>query len=165
MSDDFLLPLKDPQDWRALAACKHADTAIFFDHKRQDEAFAYCAICPDDVKTQCGIAGEKEYGIWGGRPERNSLTCRNCGQAFPKNNRGGKQPLMCSDRCRNEAAAASRKNRSRRYVESLLDHNTTCEDCGEECYTRSRWGAHRWYVHGIAGVSRRAGRHYRKGAA
>ena len=33
-----LLPLKDPDDWRSIAACKGADAAIFFDDKERNLA-------------------------------------------------------------------------------------------------------------------------------
>ena len=153
MTDDHLLPRRTTPSWRDIAACRDTDTAIFFDHTRQDEAFAYCATCPTEARTKCAQAGEREFGIWGGRPERNSLTCRWCGRAFPKKHRGGKQPVMCSDDCRRE----SERDRKKRYMAKVREENhddrTECDLCGRECWTRTQWGQHRRFVHGIAGTA------------
>ena len=100
MSDDHLLPLNDPDDWRSIAACKGVDTAIFFDHLRSHEALAYCAECP--VIDECKQAGRGEAGVWGGVAAPAELhACAWCSKLFQRGpaQRPG-QRLMCSAACR-----------------------------------------------------------------
>jgi WhiB family transcriptional regulator, redox-sensing transcriptional regulator len=61
-------------DWRAVAACLHADPDLFFptspggpSRAEVARAKAYCARCP--VRRQClefAEASGPVYGIWGG---------------------------------------------------------------------------------------------------
>lgn len=57
-------------DWVRQAACRGADPGLFFPSAASAvpaEAAALCASCP--VSSEClGAAGE--YGVWGGRSER-----------------------------------------------------------------------------------------------
>jgi WhiB family redox-sensing transcriptional regulator len=65
--------------WRQQAACKGANTSVFFPGRgdRLDEAKAYCDRCP--VRPQCldeamalrSVPGqERLMGVWGGTSER-----------------------------------------------------------------------------------------------
>jgi WhiB family redox-sensing transcriptional regulator len=61
-------------EWRAVAACLHADPDLFFpisaagpSRTEVDRAKAFCAHCP--VRRQClefATANATVYGIWGG---------------------------------------------------------------------------------------------------
>jgi WhiB family transcriptional regulator, redox-sensing transcriptional regulator len=61
-------------DWRAVAACLHADSDLFFpisaagpSCRELDQAKAFCSHCP--VRRQClefAQANAPVYGIWGG---------------------------------------------------------------------------------------------------
>ncbi len=67
------------RDWRAAAACRTADPAIFFHPAREragerehrlERAQAICARCP--VQRQChdhALAAAEDYGVWGGIDE------------------------------------------------------------------------------------------------
>jgi WhiB family redox-sensing transcriptional regulator len=63
-----------PGDWRRRAACKGADTDLFFPDSGQGaaEARAVCTRCP--VKAEClefALAcGPMLRGVWGGTTER-----------------------------------------------------------------------------------------------
>jgi WhiB family transcriptional regulator, redox-sensing transcriptional regulator len=70
-------PLSATRDWRAVAACRHADPELFFPPGRDDVATdqiaaakAVCARCP--VCREClafAIAHRQHDGIWGGLTE------------------------------------------------------------------------------------------------
>lgn len=53
-------------DWKARAACRGKDTAMFFpqDEAAVEVARAICEPCP--VKAECEAAGHGQLGIWGG---------------------------------------------------------------------------------------------------
>ena len=63
----------DPDiDWRAHAACRDHDPALFFPGPDQsaEPAKAICATCP--VRVEClnaGLADPHEQGVWGGHTE------------------------------------------------------------------------------------------------
>jgi WhiB family redox-sensing transcriptional regulator len=55
--------------WTARAACRGADTEIFYpaSHDEEAEALALCATCP--VRAQCledALRNRETHGIWGG---------------------------------------------------------------------------------------------------
>lgn len=61
--------------WRARAACRGMDTAMFFPEGVEDlaPAKAVCATCP--VQTECldtalSNSGLAQYGVWGGKSAR-----------------------------------------------------------------------------------------------
>ena len=66
--------------WRTQAACRTADSALFFSaegeghrerHRRERRAKRICASCP--VRVPCrtyAVAYREPYGIWGGLSER-----------------------------------------------------------------------------------------------
>jgi len=57
--------------WRSQAACRGADTALWFpgssDHETAEQANPICADCPviDSCRVEA-IANAAEVGIWGG---------------------------------------------------------------------------------------------------
>lgn len=63
-----------PVDWRAYAACRHADPGLFFPvgtdlaaHVQVSRAKLVCAGCP--VRSACldwALANGRETGVWGG---------------------------------------------------------------------------------------------------
>src|SRR5918999_4911580 len=67
-------------DWRAAAACRLADTSLFFGPERElvgarrlreQQAKAICATCP--VIEPCrayALVHREPYGVWGGLTER-----------------------------------------------------------------------------------------------
>jgi WhiB family redox-sensing transcriptional regulator len=69
-----------PWDWRAAAACRLADTSLFFGPERElvgarrlreQQAKAICATCP--VLEPCrahALVHREPYGVWGGLTER-----------------------------------------------------------------------------------------------
>ncbi len=69
-----------PWDWRAAAACRLADTSLFFGPERElvaarrlreQQAKAVCAICP--VLEPCrahALVHRELYGVWGGLTEQ-----------------------------------------------------------------------------------------------
>ncbi|MBA3267743.1 MAG: WhiB family transcriptional regulator [Acidimicrobiia bacterium] len=62
----------DETDWREEAACRSADTAVFFPATDDEaaEAKAICATCP--VREPClmfALANREEQGVWGGLTE------------------------------------------------------------------------------------------------
>ena len=69
-----------PWDWRAAAACRLADTSLFFGPERElvgarrlreQQAKAICATCP--VIEPCrahALVHREPYGVWGGLTER-----------------------------------------------------------------------------------------------
>lgn len=68
-------------DWRAQAACRDMDTAIFFPETDEDAgaAKAVCASCP--VQQACldfAMKNRQEEGVWGGmtQTERRRLRRR-----------------------------------------------------------------------------------------
>jgi WhiB family redox-sensing transcriptional regulator len=68
-----------PWDWRAAAACRLADTSLFFGPERElvgarrlreQQAKAICATCP--VLEPCrahALVHREPYGVWGGLTE------------------------------------------------------------------------------------------------
>lgn len=70
MTDDH--PLPDLDTWRDLAACRGADTAIFYPDVGQsaDAARRICATCPvaQQCRNEASLTGE--LGVWGGATER-----------------------------------------------------------------------------------------------
>ena len=64
------------QPWRARAACKGADTDLFFPpegagRNAAKAARAICAGCP--VTAEClrhAVSFPERHGVWGGLPER-----------------------------------------------------------------------------------------------
>lgn len=60
-------------DWRDDAACRGVDPELFFDPKREEQAFQVCDGC--QVRTRCleyaeslgNYAGYPLQGVWGGR--------------------------------------------------------------------------------------------------
>ncbi len=57
--------------WRADAACRGLGPAIFFDHRRKQEARSLCRDCP--VRDECrahAVATGEPAGIWGGLTPR-----------------------------------------------------------------------------------------------
>ena len=150
MSDDHLLPLKDPDDWRSIAACKGADTAVFFDHPRSHEALAYCAECP--VIDECKQAGRGEDGVWGGVAAPAELhACAWCSKLFQRGpaQRPG-QRLMCSAECRLDARRdVHARHMAKVRAERPSPRSTTCEVCGYEAMNRGGLASHRWAAHGL----------------
>lgn len=70
----------DPYRWQDHAACKGADTALFFPERGGSirEAKALCGGCP--VRLECLDAGmDEHYGIWGGQSERGRRRIRRAG--------------------------------------------------------------------------------------
>ena len=68
-------------DWRAAAACRDLDTAIFFPEtdEEAEPAKAVCASCP--VREACldfAMKNRQEEGVWGGltQTERRRLRRR-----------------------------------------------------------------------------------------
>lgn len=67
------MSLPDRPWWHALAACRGAETAIFYPtrHEGVADALSYCRRCP--VRDHClehALTTGDKFGIWGGRPER-----------------------------------------------------------------------------------------------
>lgn len=59
-------------DWRLEAACRDADTAVFFPDSDDEAgpALAICATCP--VREEClefALLTRQEDGVWGGMTE------------------------------------------------------------------------------------------------
>jgi WhiB family redox-sensing transcriptional regulator len=61
--------------WREQAACKGAETSIFFPKRGEklDRAMEFCNRCP--VRPQCldeamSVGAESAVGVWGGTSER-----------------------------------------------------------------------------------------------
>lgn len=81
-------PREGDWDWVTRAACRGADTAIFYHPenergpsrtRRQQRAKAVCARCP--VAEKClrwALAAREPYGVWGGlsAEEREALLAR-----------------------------------------------------------------------------------------
>jgi len=62
----------DETDWREEAACREADTAVFFPATDEEAAAAkaICAVCP--VREPCllfALSNREEQGVWGGLTE------------------------------------------------------------------------------------------------
>lgn len=116
MTDDHLLPRRTAPDWRTIAACRDADTAVFFTPERTLEALAICDGCP--VKAPCAKAGRMEEGVWGGRPEgARYITCAECGRGFVRVNTAGVAPIVCGPRCRKDRDLRNaRRARERRMA-------------------------------------------------
>jgi WhiB family redox-sensing transcriptional regulator len=62
----------DDTDWRQDAACRTADTSVFFPDTEEEAATAkaICAACP--VREACltfALANRQEQGVWGGMTE------------------------------------------------------------------------------------------------
>jgi len=60
-------------DWRAEAACRGMDTALFFTERGEghDDTKALCRNCP--VKAEClrfALDNGEKFGVWGGLSER-----------------------------------------------------------------------------------------------
>ena len=80
-----------PTDWSLFAACRGADTDLFFPVGSTgdavvdiDAAVAICQVCP--VRLPClefALATNQEFGIWGGatEDERRTLRRRQAGTA------------------------------------------------------------------------------------
>jgi WhiB family transcriptional regulator, redox-sensing transcriptional regulator len=66
-------PILDERPWAVFAACRGADSDLFFplskDHEMQ--AVTICGTCPvlDDCLDYAVEAGER-FGVWGGTTER-----------------------------------------------------------------------------------------------
>jgi WhiB family redox-sensing transcriptional regulator len=63
------LGFRDPEPWRARAACRGTDTALFFPGRGADlrSARALCESCP--VSRECldlALGDDRLDGIWGG---------------------------------------------------------------------------------------------------
>ncbi len=61
------------RDWARQAACRGADTTMWFPEPRQpaDAAKAVCASCP--VRDEClayALASRQRFGVWGGLSEQ-----------------------------------------------------------------------------------------------
>jgi WhiB family redox-sensing transcriptional regulator len=57
--------------WREQAACRGADTAIWFDDRHRHTAALICNQCP--VQQQChnyATSNKEQYGVWGGDTSR-----------------------------------------------------------------------------------------------
>lgn len=75
MSAPELSPRATGPPWRAVAACRHTDPALFYPNRAaapDDDAVAraleICGRCP--VRTFCLQAGiDEPFGIWGGTTE------------------------------------------------------------------------------------------------
>ncbi len=70
MSDTALT--HDSRSWREDAACRTADTALFFPDSEDQAgpAVAVCAVCP--VREEClefALATRQDDGVWGGMTE------------------------------------------------------------------------------------------------
>lgn len=62
----------DETDWREEAACRDADTTVFFPTTDEEAAAAkaICAVCP--VREPCllfALSNREEQGVWGGLTE------------------------------------------------------------------------------------------------
>jgi WhiB family redox-sensing transcriptional regulator len=78
-----------PEPWQAWAACRGADTNLFFPQGETGEAEeqiaqakAICARCP--VRLACldyAITTRQEYGVWGGATEAERRSIRRRRQA------------------------------------------------------------------------------------
>jgi hypothetical protein len=67
--------------WMDDVNCKGADTDIFYEDSRREEAVAICGMCP--VRRQChdyAIRTKEVYGVWGGDTSR----LRNTHRHHPK---------------------------------------------------------------------------------
>ena len=153
MSDDHLLPLNDPDDWRSIAACKGVDTAIFFDNERIEEAHAYCGKCP--VAFECAVAGKTEQGVWGGRDPQAMLCCHWCGRNFPRPPKGA-PPKMCSKECRTDAHMDAKRRYARKVQQELPPLIEFCDVCGFEPAGPGGMASHRYAAHGLKGPLRRS---------
>jgi WhiB family redox-sensing transcriptional regulator len=72
-------PVADLWDWQLLAACRGADSSVFFHpegergaarRNRELQAKAICAGCP--VRAECAahaLTVREPYGVWGGMSE------------------------------------------------------------------------------------------------
>lgn len=63
----------DPMEWKAQAACRGMDTALFFPKQGEPntEALKVCKTCP--VAEPClafALKNFERFGVWGGRSER-----------------------------------------------------------------------------------------------
>ena len=131
VSDDRLLPRPTAADWRTIAACRDADTALFFTPERTLEALAFCDQCP--VRRECDTAGRHEEGVWGGRPEGQrhgrytrpgqrvgtpvTIVCAECGRDFVRVTQVGIRPVVCGPRCRKDRDLRNaRRARARRMA-------------------------------------------------
>lgn len=65
-------------DWTADAACRDADTDLFFDERsiQRHQALALCNVCP--VRADCldYAVDTHQDGIWGGTTERQRRAIR-----------------------------------------------------------------------------------------
>lgn len=72
ISDMAITNTFDDADWRQQAACRGADTSVFFPDSDEDAraAKAICATCA--VREPClafALANRQEQGVWGGLTE------------------------------------------------------------------------------------------------
>lgn len=123
--------MRNPEAWRALAACKGMDASIFYPevhgagtptNRLIAEAKAVCAHCP--VRGDCldwALSHRETEGVWGGlsasdrrrrRTDRLRLAARDCtvcGHPLPEDRR--LIAIYCSPACR--STANTRRHRAR----------------------------------------------------
>jgi hypothetical protein len=63
-------------EWRELASCKGADTNIFFEESRIEEAKEFCDQCV--VRDECldDAIWSRSMGTWAGTTQRQRMTIR-----------------------------------------------------------------------------------------
>jgi WhiB family transcriptional regulator, redox-sensing transcriptional regulator len=72
------------ESWRAEAACKEVDTAVFFPDNQHTVPDLICEGCPvREVCLEYALANNIEHGVWGGlgENERRRLRRRRRDQA------------------------------------------------------------------------------------
>lgn len=121
--------MADPQAWRARAACRGMDTAIFFPdiqgpgaptNAAVAAARAVCDRCP--VRDEClrfALVNRERDGVWGGtspserrlrRTQRYPRRCQVCRGLIPPELNSA--AIYCSSACR--STATTRRDRGRR---------------------------------------------------
>lgn len=144
-------------DWRSEAACKNADSTIFFPPEREQwqggpawdssEAKAICATCT--VRAEClahALADPLEYGVWGGttETERRRMrrgqsqrgVCATCGRPFEQRNTSRR---FCDDpACRPMSRRICAVCQGG-FVPTAAAQFTCCDAC-DEVYGRASGG-------------------------
>lgn len=64
--------LHHDEEWALRAACREADTGLFYSAEEADirRALSFCARC--EVRQECldvAMSRQEAFGVWGGTPE------------------------------------------------------------------------------------------------